>query len=179
MSQERKLSRPTFLSSEGANVWLHTALQMSSRLKDRQIDRFSIHNTHSSNLSGILTKTHAIPTTIIPLITPLSSSPLYQTLYKCKTWISQATWWLWPTSIEELKQQTTKTQKTFNTFMVFLSLNTEYTQRYIYPKKTKTNQRCSIMLNDIIIRRIVHTYIQYKHTQYTHSSRPGNKFTCA
>ena len=50
------------LSCEGANVWLHTALQMSSRLKKQNILLhswllyhimswpFSIHNTHPSNL---------------------------------------------------------------------------------------------------------------------------------
>ena len=67
------------LSCEGANLWLHTALQMSSRLKKQkmfvaQLTALSHHelavlnsqHTPIQSTSGILTKTHALPTTIIP-----------------------------------------------------------------------------------------------------------------
>ena len=63
-----------------ANVWLHTALQKSSRLKKKkifvaQLNAVSHHELavlnsehafHQNLASGILTKTHALPPTIIP-----------------------------------------------------------------------------------------------------------------
>ena len=83
------------LSCEGANLWLHTALQMSARWKKLKIfvaqlntvlhhELADLNSQHASihSTSDILTKTHALPTTIILLITPLSSSPLYPTRVK-------------------------------------------------------------------------------------------------
>ena len=52
---------------------------------------------------GLLTTTHALPTTSTPLITPLSSSPLNPTLYERNLCRSVATWWLWLTATARVK----------------------------------------------------------------------------